>query len=72
MYQVYDARTKRQKWQYVKSDKYLQNTTLHYPSFLHAARNLAQDACNLAQDARNQAQDARNLAQDAYTTISFA
>ena len=29
------------------------NTLLHYPSFLHAARNLTQDARNLAQDARN-------------------
>jgi len=31
------------------SDKYVQ---IHYPSFLHAARNLAQDVRNLAHDAR--------------------
>ena len=65
--------TKCWKWQIST------NTTLHFPSFFHAARylaqdahNLAQDACNQAQDACNQAQDARNLAQDARTTVSVA
>jgi len=64
---------KRRKWQNVESEKCVQiYTMLHYPSFLHAARNLAQVARNLAQDARNLAQDARNLAKDARTTTSFA
>ena len=50
---------KRRRWQNVESEKYVQiYTMLHYPSILHAARNIAQDA--------------RNLVQDARTTTSFA